>query len=340
MTYRCFGDSITEATYLPDAQRWRTILGTQLGVSITNYAHGGDMVGDQANEVYAFNPVAGDVALVSLGVNDQRIYGVDTTKQAYYRDGMRAYLSWLALGTKTKAVSGGVTSGSSWTNTGLYGIGKRATTNGDSITFTCTGSVAYLALLLHDGACTYSLKKNGVLLADFDGSTPGCTTYNNYPYTERGHRITGLVAGDTITVTKTGGSYMYVQWFGDNNQTVKPRVFVGNIIRPKTYQWGGSLANIQSYNADLAQIVTDLRADGLDVTLVDLYSALDPETDIDPADNLHANAAGHAKIAAAFRSAIVWENLEHQFSPVTVLKRDDGLFFLDDGETLTQIVTQ
>lgn len=346
MTYYCFGDSIPDGTGASvEANKWRNVLASQLSVSITNLAHGGDMVGDQTNEVYSVATGAGGVSLIQLGVNDQRVYGESATKQAYFRDGLRNHIAWLALASKQTARSVGGETGS-WANTGILGIGRSSTAVNSTKTFTVSGTSVYVGLIIVDtagAAGTYEIRVDGTLMGSYSANAPGVSTTlqgSPYPYNERLHRFAGLSNGaHTVQVKMTGPSNLYVQWAAGNAQSVFPRVFVGNIIRPNGYQWGGSLANIQAYNADTAQTVADLRADGLDVTLVDLYSAIDPATDLH-ADNLHPNDAGHAKIAAAFRSAIVWENLEHQFSPVTVLKRDDGLFFIDNGETLIQLVTQ
>jgi hypothetical protein len=92
-------------------------------------------------------------------------------------------------------------------------------------------------------------------------------------------------------------------------QTAFPRVFVGNIIRQADVsgsgysKWGGSDANVASYNADVAQIVSDFRSDGLGVTLVDVHSALNNTTDLSP-DGLHPAPSAQDKIAAAFFSAM------------------------------------
>lgn len=366
---RSFGDSITDGAGSNDPKTvngYIPKLGVLLGTTITNFAHGGDMQPDQTNEVYSVSPAAGDRSIVFLGVNDQRIYGVNNTKRAYYRDGLRNHLVWLATGTRTLARTATAETGS-WDNTQLYGIGRHTTAVGATKSFTNTGSVAYLSVLAHDNGanCTYDLKRNGSLIGSFDGNTPGSTTYNGYPYTERLHRITGVVNGDVISFTKTGGTHCYVEWFADNNQVVKPKVYVGNIIRPyPSYSWGGSLANIQAYNADIAQIVSELQADGLDITPVDLFSALNDSTDLNPADGLHPSQQGHDKIAQTFYNAMIGgpppscppgqigtppncttppPTLTFTMAPVYRRLNNgvpDGTFWIDDGAARKQLVVQ
>ncbi|HET6890485.1 MAG TPA: SGNH/GDSL hydrolase family protein [Pyrinomonadaceae bacterium] len=344
MTYRAFGDSITDGTGASgEASKWRNVLGTALGVSITSFAHGGDMVGDQTNEVYSVQPVAGDVSLISLGVNDQRIYGANTVKQAYFRDGLRNHIAWLALGSKQTARSVGGEAGV-WSNTGILGIGRASTSVGSTKTFTLEGTAVYVSLILADSAGAngpYEISIDGGSPQSFNSNAPGVTSYNGYPYNERLHRFAGLSSGThTLQVKMTGPSNLYVQWAAGNAQTVKPKVFVGNVIKANGYQWGGSEANVLAYNVDIAAVVAELAADGLDVTLVDLCSVVNPASDLHPADGLHPADSGHAKIAEAFRLAITGQQSPPEEPPITyqtatLLKGSDGVFYVDVGGTIS-----
>jgi len=58
----------------------------------------------------------------------------------------------------------------------------------------------------------------------------------------------------------------------------------------------GINARIEAYNADVASVVSAHRALGENVSLVDMYSALNPSTDIS-ADLIHPNQNGYDKIA-------------------------------------------
>ena len=358
--YYAFGDSLTDgsgadAPIHTNGYAWK--LATRLGLPLTNFAHGGDMVPDQVGRAYSIRPAADDLFTIMLGVNDERIYGVDATKQGYFRDGLRALVTWLALGQRTLAVNGGVETGNSWTNTALYGIGRRATAVGDSKIFTNTGSVAYLSMIIAPSTlCTYTLTKDGSVIGSFDANAPGVTSYNGWPYSERLHRIVGLVPGDQIGITMTGGSYCYVEWFGDNNQAGKPRVFVGNVVRqvsggPQGYaMWGGSDANVAAYNVDVAQTVVDLHADGLDVTLVDVWSVVNTTTDIwQPVDGIHPTQSGHNKMADTFYNAIMGAGPppgdSFTFTLAPVYRRlnngtTDGTFWIDDGASRKQLPVQ
>lgn len=313
-TDRKVGDSIAEGSGATSiATSWANQVAGLLGTTIVDVAHGGDMVPDAVAKMFAQNVVAGDRTWIYLRTNDQRVYGVNAAKQAYSDNGLRALLVWYATGTKTKAINGGAESGSSWTNTVIHGVGRRATTVGDSKTFTVSAgaTVAYLSALSATGSgCSYHVKKNGALIGTYASDTPGAATYNGYHYNNRLHRITGVTGGDAITYEMAAPSYCYIEWFADNNQSVKPKVFVGTTIKASPAagcgysQWGGSLANVQSYNASLTTIVSELQADGLDITLMDFYSALNdsitqPGGDLhagSPCDGIHPTQSGHDKM--------------------------------------------
>jgi lysophospholipase L1-like esterase len=57
-----------------------------------------------------------------------------------------------------------------------------------------------------------------------------------------------------------------------------------------------------THNNALNQLAAALAADGLWVTVVHCESTLDISTDM--VDTIHPNTAGHAKLAAAFESAL------------------------------------
>lgn len=344
--YRTFGDSITDGTGASeDSKKWRNILSSSLGVQITNFAHGGDMAGDQTNEVYSALVNQDDVSIITLGVNDQRIYGENSTKMGYFIDCMRNHIVWLSLINKQTARSVGGETGT-WSNTGILGIGRASTSVGSTKTFTVSGTTVYVSLIVVDtagAAGTYEVYVDDSLIGAYNSTAAGVTTYNGYPYAERLHRITGLTQGNhTVRVKMTGPSNLYVQWAGGNDQPAYPKVYVGNVIKANGYQWGGSLSNVQSYNQALSQLVQELKDDGLDVTLVDLYSVVDPAVDLH-ADNLHPIDSGHAKIAEAFRLSITdctQTEPEVTFNEVSVFLGSDGFYYVGDTSTKVKLLVE
>jgi hypothetical protein len=316
-TDRSFGDSLTNTDGQPVAC-YVSKLNSELETTFNNFAVPGSMVGDQTPVVLGIHVAAGDRSTIMLGANDERHYGVDSMKQSYYRDGLRNLIGWLALAGKQTARSVDSETGP-WSNTRIQGIGRVTSTIGASKTFTVSGTTVYAAVTLADSAgsagnnATYSISIDGVLQGNYASSAPGMISIGAptpYAYADRLHRFAGLPAGNhTITVTQTGAGNLAVEWAAGNAQTAFPQVFVGNIIRQADASgsgysmWGGSDANVASYNADVARIVSDFRNDGLAVTLVDVHSALNNTADLSR-DGLHPVQSGQDKIAEAFLSAM------------------------------------
>lgn len=360
-TYRVFGDSIAEGSGAtsPATTGWAAQLASSLSLTYNEFAYGGDMAGDITRRgLYSQTMAAGDISAVYVGTNDQRFYGNDNpTKMGYYIESLRNALVWLATTSKIKAMDIGGETGS-WGNTALHGIGRSTTSAGSTKTFTNTGTVAYLTVIGVDNGYggSFEILKNGTSIGTFSSQAPGCSTIPQppgkptYPYTAKNIRIPNLTPGDTITYRHISG-YGYVEWFADNNQAVKPRVLVGNIIRAAAgYQWGGSDANVAAYNAALASMVAELVADGLDIVLVDVHAALNNTTDLHPADGLHPSQQGHDKMAAAYIDAAQGEQEPpppppaETFETAPVYRRkingvQDGTFWIDDGAERKQITT-
>lgn len=275
------------------------------------------MVGDQLAKVYTVSAGANDISTIMLGVNDERIYGVSTTKQAVYHDGLAAAVAWLGLANKQTARSVAGETGA-WSNSPFSPIGRLTTVNGATKTFTVSGTSIYVSMQIADtggGFATYSISVDGGAAVNFNGTVSGITTLNGILTNDRLHRFSGLTSGaHTIVVTSTGTTGVAVNWAGGNAQISFPKVFVGNITRQSNTPgigysaFGGSDANVASYNTDTTNsnsaVVTALAADGLSVTLIDVNAALNNTTDLTSTDGLHPSQVGHNKIYGLFSAAI------------------------------------
>ncbi len=333
MVLRVFGDSIADGSGADpfSTNSWRALLSSRLESNIVSYAHGGDMWADQADEVYSVYANSGDISMIQLGVNDQRIYGTDVTKRGYYKLGMQALITWLAIGNKQTARS--VTSNETgvWEDTAVYGIGRCARTAGSTKTFTVSGTTIYIAHIISKGtygpAGAFDVKIDGVTMGSYTTMCdPELITYNGVPHGPRLLRYSGLPSGShTVEIIVTASDRVYIDWVSGNEQSVKPRVLVANTILPYDYRWGGSEQNIQDYNAVLNDVVNQLISDGLNIELVDLYSIINPNTDI-TFDALHPNNIGHSKIATSFEDKIN----AYTYSQTQITKRSDNTYFLND----------
>lgn len=300
--YRAIGDSITDQTAATDsAHCWRSLLSASLGVSILNYGHSGDMVPDRAAITYGFTGTSDeDKYFFALGVNDERIYGVDATKLGYYRRGLQCLVAWAALKDKTLAKGASGFTGT-WEDTAVYGIGRNSYTLNSTWTRSVCGTVVYLGMIQQDSAPgAFTVQIDGGTPVSFTTQTTGLATLNGLTYGPMLLRFPGLSSGSHTVVVKvtsatSSASRVYCDWIAGNAQTIFPKVYVSNVLRAQAYTAGGSDANVAAYNVEVAGLVAELVADGLAVRLVDVCSALDPATDMDGA--YHPVNVGHAKYA-------------------------------------------
>jgi lysophospholipase L1-like esterase len=313
-TYDAFGDSITvghgASNYLTTA--YIPLLIQDTGWSISNHAVSGSQVPDQAAAVYADTVTNNSVATYMLGTNDQDVYGIDANKLSIFKSGHEAEIAWLAIPNTDKVLgtSSSVAYTGTWTNTNAYHIGKNTAISGATATFSVTGENVLVEMIQGDqyvqGAYTISI--DGVSQGNFT-SIPAAsmTTQNGAVYGPELLVFKGLTnSAHTIVITATDTNGVYFDWAAgiSSTTTYTPTVYVANIPYGNNYgYWGGSSANVDSYNAAIASNVSELAGMGLNVKLVDDNSVVDPTTDLS-SDGLHPNDAGHRAIANAFENVI------------------------------------
>lgn len=307
--FRCFGDSITNGTAAsPITNGYAYLLATALARTVPNFGTSGDMVTDQTSKVYSIKPAFGDISTIMLGVNDERIYGVNSTTLSYYRRGLQCLAAYLGLGIKQYGITSGTYTGT-WVNTTPYGIGKNSATNGSTATFTVTGTTVYLGMIQQDAAPgNFDVKIDGTTVGSFTTQTTGLgPSVNGISYGAMLLRFPGLSSGAhtvqiIVTSATAGANTVYIDWVAGNAQTVKPVVYVGNVTYAQAYTTGGSSANVDSYNAAISSLVSELVADGLKIVNVNT-NVLNLSVDMDGA--YHPVNSGHVKLATAFESAFI-----------------------------------
>lgn len=301
-----FGDSITTGYQVP--QSFAEKLASHLGRSLNNRAVLNAMAGDQSYNSYSYAFQPDDLVAIMVGTNDQRVYQTSSAKLGYYKACLTNLIVKAAAPARKNARTDMTLTGS-WANTQVNSIGKSTTQQGAKAVATIEGTVAYIGVVLHDHAQAKgkaSVKIDGVDVGEIDATATGLSTAIGMGYPPGVFRFGGLGDGPhtvEITVT-TSGQYFYLDFIAGNAQSVKPTVLVSNVIRMKSNgyaSYGGSDANVETYNQAVAEIVSTLAADGLDVRLVDLWSATDPAADIS-GDGIHPNAAWHTKAADAFQA--------------------------------------
>lgn len=306
-----FGDS-TGAAIL-------SVVSSARGVASENHAVSGAQAIDLAGSVYGQAPTGPSVFLYGTGINDERVYGTEPGLLRMMADSQLAQLAWLALSEsqKVRGVSAApVYTGDGWAPTPVYGLGKRASSPGDTVSCLVSGIHVYAAFIQ---------QRNGTGEADLfvDGrfiqrvTTAGALgasvmSQNGASYTAKLVRVADLPSGPhtvtVVAVTASPTAPVYVDWVGATDgavSPVRPFVLVGNSI-PGTngYPSGGSLEAVAAVNAWIAANVAQLAADGLNVRPVDVCSAItDPANDID-ADGVHPTAQGYQKIGAVYLAAM------------------------------------
>jgi lysophospholipase L1-like esterase len=299
-----FGDSITYGVGASVASKaYAYLLAIALSGTSGNSAISGAMVPDQATYVYNANITSGDTVTIMLGTNDERIYGTNTAKQEFFKNGLAA-LAVRASSNTTNAIAGGTYTGT-WYNTVAYGVGKHSNVNGSKLTFSVSGPVVYIGYIkqINNGG-QFTVKVDGVLKGTYDCIGNGITTAKGLAYGPQLLRIAGLantthtVEIEVVSPTATANR-VYIDWWGG----VAPRnaVYVANIPYATAYVSGGSDANVDAYNSEIASMANALGSDGVDVHLVDVNTSL---SDSDMADEYHPNDAGHQKINNKFLSAM------------------------------------
>lgn len=327
------GDSITVGVGASvPANAYINILATDLGVTITNKAVGGDQAADQAIASHLLNFASlGFVrATADVIINDCVEYGANATKQGYFK----AFLTEIIVNATTPGkVSGRDAAmnkiGGTWSNTPQpWSGGVYSNTMGDIISAPINGSVAYVGTLLQEvsgvglpgTANVYADVVNDPahLIGSFSTNGAGMNTYNGPAgqgssccFAPAAFRLPIPSGGGphTIYVVKTsptGGSppgIIYVEYIAGNQQTSPMPIFVSN----STPLTGAGIINctpalIPAYNGIEAGLVATLAGDGLPVTGVDNSGLL--ASDISTTNYPHPNDSGHAKMAANFFAAI------------------------------------
>lgn len=341
-TATAFGDSITKGTTGPSdlAHSYAVLTASAMGWTLTNTAVDGAQAADIADQVYAVTVSGTSRAYwLAVGVNDERTYLTNTGKRDVFKYAHLAELAWLAIpdSAKIKGTNAAWTYAGTWSNTSAYGLGKNSSTVNDTATVTVSGTVIYFASIIQDGQTgVYTIKVDGVL--NTTGTTvPGGTisTVNGRNYAPKLYRISGLASGShTIEIKLTSGSPVYVDWITGNEQagfTSGPPVYVCNTTKLAAagyVTYGGSVTNTAAYNDIISANIATLVGDGLNLTPVDFFNAIDPTTDI-IGDGVHINDAGNIKLKNALVTATGYTPYNRIYMGIGSWNNSNTSFYVD-----------
>lgn len=331
--FTALGDSNTKGTTGPETgYHWVNVVNTMAGpITTTNLGVDGDQAADLSDDVLPLFPLGRSVYTLMVGSNDQRTYLTDADKLQVYKDALRAHIVYLStpytfktLPTNTTGPHKVTETGAGWAATNAWtGVeyGRSTSTTNDASSFTAYGTTVYVTTITQYNAAayteTYSITIDGVSQGSFNvapGNNANITTANGKAYAQRCHRFAGLASGaHTVVVTDTGGASgnVYLEWAAGNHtqagpyaSAFRPRVIVGQVTRQSVaYPYGGSDANVDTYNAVVRTVVGELQSDGLNVVLVNTTDAVDQDTSASGdmnADGIHYKTEGHEKLARVF----------------------------------------
>ncbi len=339
-----FGDSNTSVHGVPVALGYPTLLADALSTTKTVVGGSGHMAADQSWRLYPVVASDENIYTIMLGTNDAQHYGTNATKRQAFINFMRAIMVWCTSPSKVIARSGPTVTGA-WSNTPVNSIGLMTTTPNSTLTANVSGSTVYVGYILQNLAASegiFEVRVDGVLKATVatNGTAIGNTLIGQ-PYAPACLRISGLTDEPHVVQIKSLDSRaVFIEWIAGSSQPSSPKVYVGNVIKrsASAYGNGNSDANVQAYNTAIAALIAELASDGKDISAVDTYSAIVPATHLQ-ADGIHLNTSGHVAIKDAFLSVIdVGEPPEHTFSPIQCYVRDDGKFYVGEGDSRREIV--
>ena len=312
-TYKAFGDSITAGIGATSASTtaYIPLLSGLAGWTVTNAAVSTSMILDQLTPILATTTAVGDAYTLQIGTNDQRTYQTDATKRTVFERAHQAAIAWLGIPSTRKTLGTSANVTGSWSTSSEYsGIGRTTSSSGATMTATVYGGTIYVAYIVANSTTgTFTVSVDGVSQGTLS-TDPGATITSalSRTYTEQLARFTGFSEGaHTVLITQTSGT-VKIDWIAgvvSSQQDLWPVVVVGNVPKMTSAAYasfGGSDTTVGDYNTVISSNISTLAGDGLNVKSVDVWSVIDPNTDLN--DGIHPNDTGHRDIANAYYSAV------------------------------------
>lgn len=296
----------------PSTLSWVPLIKNPTGWIINNQAVSSAFVCDQTRFIYSTPIISRTLTIYDIGVNDMDFYYTDVDKQAIFANEHLATIAYLSIPDNKKilANSSSVTYTGTWTN-GKYSISKQTSGNGNTATFSITGTTVIVSTTVGDGLTGgFTIKIDGALQGTYTNGTVASMITNNGSGINYGPSIkifTGLSNTiHTVVITTTNANAVFFDWAaGVDTTTSNPRVYVSNLIYQNATgnPYPINNPNVDAYNGFISNNIGILTGLGLNLTLIDINSVINPATDVG-AFGLHPNDAGYAKIATKILSTI------------------------------------
>lgn len=296
----------------PSTLAWVPQVKNATGWIINNQAVSSAFVLDQTRFIYNTPIVSRTLSIYDLEINDMNFYYTDVDKQAIFANEHLATVAYLAIPDSKKilANSSAVTYVGTWT-AGKYAISKQTSGNANTATFTISGTTVMVSTTVGDGLTgAFTIKIDGSTVGTYTNGTVASMATNNGSGITFGPSIkmfTGLSnTAHAVVITTTNANAVFFDWAaGIDTTTPNPWVFVANTIYQSATgnPYPINNPNVDLYNSFVTSNISTLTGLGLNVTLIDVNSVINPATDV-AGFGLHPNDAGYAKIATKVLATI------------------------------------
>ncbi len=325
-----FGDSICSPGVDSSVQGisssatdYAALISNSLGVTPSVECVTGAQAADQAIVAHNLAIQSNAIVTVEVGLNDELIYGSNTTLEVYAQAFLTDLLASPLLPNKIYGQSASCTG--SWTNSSPpWAKGVWSDTTGNSCQAQITGSYVVIGTILQtyqgnpvpgtasvtvDGSVVGSISSNGVGFSTQNGptgETSCCYAPGAYIFP------TGSSGNHTIVVTVTSPSganpgpvpnILYLEYIAGSSQPSGPQVYVSNLVPTPTVSGNLTAANNATYDSLVSSVVSSFRNAGLPASLIDI-SGMPASDQATGSLYPHPLDAGHAYIANAFLAAI------------------------------------
>lgn len=254
-----------------------------LDVTLDNHSVSGGMVPDVTGAIYAKAVTSQSLSKLFFWVNEHSFY--PPSLYDYAGSAMAAALAHLAIPDSAKIfpAAGGVTETGTWSNTAVYGKGRKSTVNGSTLSAVVNGRAIAINYIVQDGTSgVFNLKIDGADYGNFNNfEASAMASKLGIPYGPACVLVDGLAPGShTVLMTvisPTGANAaVYIDMIaGLGGNASMPIVIAPNCPRMSDAAYsaiGGSDAGVLRCNQIHAETVNRFKALGCNIYVPDYYS--------------------------------------------------------------------
>lgn len=260
-----------------------------LGVAADNRSISGAMVPDLASAAYSKAVTGEGFSKVLFGVNEHWFYAPHSVPlYEYFGSALAAMLGYLAIpngANKIFPVGGGAVETGTWSNTPVYGKGRKSTVSGSTMSATVFGNAVLINYIVQDGCLgEFNLKVDAIDYGNFNCflSSPMATNLGA-SYGPASILVDGLDDGAheveiTIISPTAPAAAVYIDMIagmGGDSCGCVPLVMTANCPRMSDAAYASlnsSDGNVIRLNQIILEAVHRLKSLGADIRLADYYS--------------------------------------------------------------------